>query len=142
MILLDTNVVSEAMRPAPASDVLEWLDKQSVTGLFTTAITEAELRFGLARMDAGRRRDGLAAALDRALETLFRGRVLPFDRDAARAYSEIAVHRFAIGRPISQLDCQIAAIARARGGAVATRNVTDFADTGVEIIDPWSAGGP
>jgi hypothetical protein len=72
---------------------------------------------------------------------MFGGRVLPFDRDAARVYAEIAAHRFARGRPISQFDCQIAAIARARGATVATRNVKDFADTGVDVIDPWTATG-
>jgi hypothetical protein len=137
MIILDTNVISETMRSRPDQSVLAWLDERKAAGLFVTTITEAEIRFGIARIDQGKRRDGLAAAAEQAFETLFRGRVLPFDRDAARDYAAIAAHRFAIGRPISQFDCQIAAIARSRGAAVATRNVQDFAETGLELVNPW-----
>ena len=139
MIVLDTNVISETMRNQPDPAVLAWLDERAPAGLFATTVTEAEIRFGIARMDAGKRRDGIAAAADHAFEILFRGRVLPFDRDAARNYAEIAAHRFAIGRPISQFDCQIAAIARSRGAAVATRNVSDFAETGLDLANPWEA---
>lgn len=139
MIILDTNVISETMRSQPDPSVLAWLDERAAAGLFVTTVTEAEIRFGIARLPDGKRRNGLAAAAKQAFDTLFRDRVLPFDRDAARAYATIAVHRTAIGRPISQFDCQIAAIARSRGAAVATRNVEDFAECGLEITNPWDA---
>ena len=138
MIVLDTNVISETMRRQPNPAVLAWLDERAASGLFVTTVTEAEIRFGIARMDAGKRREGLVAAAEQAFEAIFRDRVLPFDRDAARAYATIAGHRTAIGRPISQFDCQIAAIARSRGASIATRNVKDFEGCGVEVIDPWS----
>jgi predicted nucleic acid-binding protein len=139
MIILDTNVISETMRSQPDPSVLTWLDERAAAGLFVSTITEAEIRFGVARLPKGKRRNGLATAAEQAFETLFRDRVLPFDRDAARAYATIAGHRTAIGRPISQFDCQIAAIARSRGAAVATRNVEDFAECGLEITNPWDA---
>jgi len=139
MIVLDTNVISETLRGEPDPAVLAWLDERAAAGLFVTTVTEAEIRFGIARLPEGKRRDGLATAAEQAFETLFQGRILPFDRDAARDYAAIAVHRFAIGRPISQFDCQIAAIACSRGAAVATRNVVDFAETGLELVNPWEA---
>ena len=137
MVVLDTNVVSELMRPAPDPSVTSWVDEQATSRLHLTAVTEAELRFGLSVMPPGKRRDGLAAVLERMLRTGFANRVLPFDSDAARAYAEIAAARCVSGHPVSQSDCQIAAIARSRVMAVATRNVRDFADTGIEVIDPW-----
>jgi len=139
MVVLDTNVISETMRKTPHPAVLAWLDGQTAAALFVTAVTEAEIRFGIARLPEGSRRDGLTAAADTAFDEVFRGRVIPFDRHAARAYPVIAAHRFAIGRPISQFDCQIAAIARSRGAVVATRNVADFADTGAATVNPWDA---
>jgi len=139
MVVLDTNVISEMMRAAPDPAVLAWLDGQMAAGMFVTAVTEAEIRFGIARLPSGSRRDGLTVAADTAFDELFRGRVLSFDRHAPRAHPAIAAHRFAIGRPISQFDCQIAAIARSRGASVATRNVADFAETGVAIVNPWEA---
>lgn len=136
MIVLDTNIISETMRRRPDAAVLAWLDECPAAGLFVTTVTEAEIRFGIARLNEGTRRESLIATADRAFETLFRGQVLPFDRDAARDYAAIAAHRFGIGRPISQFDCQIAAIARSRGATLATRNVADFEETGVEVINP------
>ena len=137
MLILDTNVVSELMRPAPDPAVASWGAERATSGLFLTAVTEAELRFGLAVMPLGKRRDGLAKGLERMLETGFGNRVLPFDSGAARAYAGIAAARRQRGRPIAQADCQIAAIARSRGMAVATRNVRDFEDMGIEIFNPW-----
>lgn len=137
VILLDTNVVSELMRPAPSQDVLVWMDERSRRHLFVTAITEAEVRTGIAHLPVGARRQGLADAAERMLGGLFAGRVLPFDSSAARAYAEIASTSRRAGRPISQSDCQIAAIAHSQGMAVATRNVRDFSEAGVEVIDPW-----
>ena len=137
MFVLDTNVVSELMRPAPDPVIVSWVGERATSSLFLTAVTEAELRFGLAIMPPGKRRDGLSAGLDRMMETGFANRVLPFDSGAARAYAGIAAARRRRGRPIAQADCQIAAIARSCGMAVATRNIRDFEDMGIEIFDPW-----
>lgn len=137
MTVLDTNVVSELMRNDPSLTVLEWMDARPTRELFVTAVTEAELRTGIALLPQGGRRRGLADAVERMLGGLFAGRILPFDSGAARAYADISAARRNAGRPISQSDCQIAAIALSRGLAVATRNVRDFLETGVEIVDPW-----
>ena len=139
MIVLDTNVVSGLMLTVRDSATASWMAGQVTSSLYLTAVTEAELRFGLAIMPAGRRRDGLSSALERMLRGGFANRVLPFDREAASTYAEIAAARRRIGRPISQLDCQIAAIARSRGMAVATRNLRDFAEMGIDLIDPWDS---
>ena len=138
MVVLDTNVVSELMQSTPSSKVLAWLDDRPTRELFMTAVTEAEIRTGIAFLPEGARRRGLAEAAERAFGGLFAGRVLPFDSAAARVYAEIAAARRAAGRPLSQTDGQIAAIARSRGMMVATRNVRDFAETGTELVDPWS----
>ena len=138
MVLLDTNVVSELMRDVPSTQVLVWMDDLPTRELFVTAITEAEVRTGIAFLPEGARRRGLANAAERTLGGLFAGRVLPFDSAAARACADIAAASRAAGRPISQSDCQIAAIARSRGMAVATRNVRDFSETGINVIDPWT----
>ena len=140
MVLLDTNVVSELMLASPNQDVLAWVDNQPSRELFVTAITEAEIRTGVAFLPEGARRRGLLDAVERILGGLFADRVLPFDSSAARAYADIAAARRAAGRPMSQPDCQIAAIALSRGMVVATRNVRDFSETGVDVIDPWVGG--
>jgi len=137
VIILDTNVVSEILRPAPAPQVVAWMAEQTGSDLFITAITEAELRHGVALLPAGRRRKALSQLIDEILEKDFRGRVLPFDRVAAQAYAMIAAKRRAAGKPIAQMDCQIAAIARGNAFAVATRNTDDFANCGITVIDPW-----
>ena len=139
MVVLDTNVMSALMRPDADPTIAHWIAKHQTSSLFVTAVTEAELRFGLAIMPPGKRRDGLAAGLERMLRAGFANRVLAFDSGAARAYAEIAAARRSKGRPISQADCQIAAIAQAQGMAVATRNIRDFSDTGIEVIDPWES---
>ncbi len=115
------------------------LDRQLVSALFITAITEAELRYSAAILPAGRRRERLAAEaeIESTLREDFAGRILPFDSAAANAYATIMAGRRAAGRPISQADCQIAAIARARGAPVATRDVADFADCGIKVVNPW-----
>ena len=138
MVVLDTNVLSELMRPASDRVIAAWVAARATSSLYLTAVSEAELRFGLAIMPSGKRRDGLAAGLERMLRTGFANRILPFDSGAARAYAEIAAARRRMGRPIPEADCQIAAIARSHGMAVATRNVGDFTDTGIEVIDPWT----
>ena len=136
MIVLDTNVISELMRDRPAQAVLTWLDDQFASTLFVTAVTESEIWTGIAFLPSGRRRRGIEAAAERAFK-IFAGRILPFDSEAARTYAMIAVERRASGRPTTQADCQIAAIARCRGAQLATRNVRDFEGTGVSLINPW-----
>ncbi len=140
MFVLDTNVVSELMREAPESKVRAWLDAQLTSDLFIPAITEAEIRTGIDVLPDGERRRGLNAAAERAFGVLFAERILPFDSDATQAYALIAVARRAAGRPISQADCQIAAIARSRGASVVTRDVDGFQGSGVEVVNPWAIG--
>ena len=137
MIVLDTNVVSELMRDSPQQTVLDWFGVQPASSLFVTTVTEAEILTGIALLPYGRRRHGLSEAAARVFTTLFAGRILVFDSDAANIYAEIFAQRHASGRPISQADCQIAAIARSRDAALATRNVSDFEGVEVEIINPW-----
>ena len=138
MVVIDTNVVSELMRPAPEPAVLAWFSRQDSADLYLSAVSEAELRAGAAILPAGRRRDRLAAEVDAVVREDFAGRVLPFDSAAARAYAAIAASRRSMGRPILEADCQIAAIARARNAAVATRNGADFEHCGIAVIDPWT----
>lgn len=140
MFILDTNVVSELMQERPHPTVLEWIDDRLKRDLYVAAVTQAEVLTGIAILPEGKRRQGLAAAADRAFDGIFADRVLPFDRSAAGAYAKIAAARRSTGRPISQADCQIAAIAAARGGSVVTRNVRDFEGTGVAVVNPWEDG--
>ena len=137
MIILDTNVISELLRPSPAAQVEAWLSALDGAKVYFTAIGEAELRHGVAIMPAGKRRAALSEAIDGMLDEDFHGRILPFDRAAAQAYASIAADRRAAGRPISQFDCQICAIASANDAAIATRNTGDFQDCGVVVINPW-----
>ena len=128
------------MRASPHPQVLGWVDRVDARGLFVSAVSEAEIRTGLGLLPDGRRRRELTEAADLVLNGLFRGRVLPFDAAAARVYADIACQRRAVGRPISQFDCQIAAIARSRGMAVATRDAEGFSGCGIDVINPWSDG--
>jgi predicted nucleic acid-binding protein len=137
MIVLDTNVLSEAWRPKPSAKVLGWMRSQPATGLFTTTITEAELYYGIALLPDGRRRRTLETAIRLIFTEDLAGRVLPFDSAAAREYADIAATRRRAGRPMPEADAQIAAIARSRGAALATRNTDDFADCGLTVISPW-----
>jgi predicted nucleic acid-binding protein len=136
MIILDTNVVSELLRPVPSLSVETWLAAQDGAEVYFTAVSETELRRGVAILPAGRRRDALADAVESILTEDFRERILPFDSAAAQSYAVIAAARRATGQPISQFGCQIAAIARAQSAAVATRNMGDFEGCGIEVIDP------
>lgn len=138
MILLDTNVISELMRPEPAQAVLDWFGQRDAADLFISAVTEAEIRTGVAYISKGRRRDQLQSAIDAMIDQDFQGRVLPFDSTAAKAYAEVAAQRRAAGRPIAEADCQIAAIARAADAPVATRNGKDFEGCGIDLINPWN----
>ena len=139
MIIIDTNVVSELMRSNPDPAVLAWFAGHAADALFLTAISEAELRTGAAILPAGQRRDRLVGAIDAMIDQDFAGRILPFDSPAARKYAEIAAARRAAGKPIMDADCQIAAIVRACGAAIATRNAKDFEGCGIDIINPWNA---
>lgn len=137
MIILDTNVLSESLRDLPSPTVINWLDRHSPTELFTTAITEAEILYGVALLPDGRRKTLLHQGAQRLFLKLLRDRVLPFDSKAAHAYSQIASMRRALGRPMPQLDAQIGAIALANAAAIATRNTADFEGCGIELVNPW-----
>jgi toxin FitB len=137
VIVLDTNVLSEAIRPVPDGKVMDWMRAESLQSLFTTAISEAELWLGVALLPPGRRRELLEILVMQILEHDFVGRILPFDSAAAREYADIAANRRRAGRPISEADARIAAIARSRGAEIATRNTNDFVDCGVALINPW-----
>ncbi|MFT3887068.1 MAG: PIN domain-containing protein [Arachnia sp.] len=138
MIVLDTNVLSEAMRPAPDPVVQGWLNDQVLESLYLSSVTLAELLFGVGTLPAGARKERLMQALD-GLLALFPGRVLPFDQDAARRYAEMAAAARAAGRPLAMANGYVAATAAAHGFAVATRNPRDFVETRVQLIDPWHA---
>ena len=137
MLVIDTNVASELMRPAPTPSVAAWIAERDASAMYLTAVSEAELRFGVAILPEGRRRTALEAAMRRWLKIGFADRILPFDSAAARAYAAIAADRRSSGRPIGDADCQIAAISRSRGASLVTRNVRDFEGTGVDVLDPW-----
>lgn len=134
MIVIDTNVVSEMMRGDPDAAVLLWVN--SVGPLQTTAITLAEIDYGIARLPEGRRKDGLAGMAAEVFAH-FGDVVLPFDADAARRYAGIVVGRDRAGHPITSADAQIAAICASRDATLATRNTGDFEGTGVGLINPW-----
>ncbi len=137
MIVLDTTVLSEPLRPTPSAKVLDWMRSQPKTALFTTTMTEAELLYGVALLPQGKRRDLLEAIVGRIFAVHLAGRILPFDSAAARDYADIAAARRHSGRPMSEPDARIAAIARSRGAELATRNVADFAGCELEVINPW-----
>lgn len=137
MIILDTNVVSELLRPTPSASVESWLASQPASSVYFSAIGEAELRYGLAILPAGKKRNDLQKIIEAILEEDFRGRILAFERKATHFYALIAAKRRGEGRPISNFDCQIAAIARANNAVLATRNNKDFEGCGIELINPW-----
>jgi predicted nucleic acid-binding protein len=136
MIVLDTNVVSELMRPEPAPAVLAGMQRSSGGGLYTTAVTIAEIRYGIARLPEGHRRQSLRQATDEIFAA-FPRQVLPFDLASASAYADIVASREKMGNPISGFDAQIAAICRSQAASLATRNTKDFLDTGISLLDPW-----
>lgn len=139
MIVLDTNVLSELLRPAPDARVPAWLATKPRSALFTTTVVRAEIFYGVRMLPDGARKQGLLGAVQAVFDADFAARVLSFDNDAADAYAEIAASRRRTGQPISQFDAMIAAVARSRGASLATRNVKDFVDCGIEVIDPWNA---
>ena len=136
MIILDTNVVSELMRSEPAPSVASWVRDRDRRELRTTAVTLAEVRYGIARLLDGRRKQILLAAADEIFSA-FADQVLPVDTAAAEHYAVIASSRERAGKPIAGFDALIAAVCRSHGATLATRNVSDFEGTGIEIIDPW-----
>jgi len=138
MIVLDTNVVSETLRPVPESSVLEWLANRPRASLFTTTVTRGEILYGIRLLPDGKRRRGLWDAARKIFDEDFADQVLSFDGDAADMYAEIAASRRTAGKPISQFDAMIVAMARSRGASLATRNVKDFEHCGVDVINPWT----
>jgi predicted nucleic acid-binding protein len=140
MILLDTNVVSEALRPVPDARVIDWFRSQLVTSLFLCAPVLAELRYGVERLPTGRRRDVLKVAIDRIETVGYRDRILPFDTAAAAEFGRLAVKRERHGRRMEPIDVAIAAIAVVHGATLATRDIKDFADLGFDVIDPFNLG--
>lgn len=138
MILLDTNVVSEAMKPEPEPAVRKWLDEQAAETLYLSSVTIAELMFGIGALPKRKRKDKLAAALEGVLE-LFADRILPFDTGAARRYAELAVRARAAGKGFPTPDGYIAAIAASQDFAVASRDTSAFKAAGLTVINPWTA---
>jgi len=139
VIVVDTNVVSELMRPSPSPQVRAWVSAQAPGDLCTTAITVAEIRYGLERLPDGRRKDSLLTAATDVFAA-FSDYIQPFDAEAAIRYARIVAHRDHLGSPIDGFDAQIAAICRTRDAALATRNAKDFRETGITVIDPWQHG--
>jgi hypothetical protein len=139
MFLLDTNVLSELMRPQPAQPVADWVAGQALEALCTAAPCQAEILAGIAVLPEGRRRADLTVAADGMFADDFAGRVLPFDDQAATAYAALFAARKRAGRAASTIDLMVAAIARSQGATIVTRNVADFSGCGVDVIDPWQA---
>lgn len=137
MILLDTNVVSEPLRPAPDTRVTDWIDAQALETLFLSAITVAELRAGLALLPPGRRRSALQEGLETRVLPLFSGRVLPFDLGCTKTYAELMAKARAAGFAIASADGYIAAVAATNGLTVGTRDTGPFIAAGVAVINPW-----
>lgn len=139
MIVLDTNVLSEILRPAPDDRPLSWIAAQPRSVLFTTTVTRAELLYGAQLLPTGHRQTALLTAIRQIFSLDMAGQVLGFDNDAADHYAEIASVRKNSGKPVSQFDAMIAAMTKSRGARLATRNVKDFEDCGIEIINPWNS---
>lgn len=138
MILLDTNVLSECLRPQPDGTVLNWLSRQPRTSLFTATLVEAELLYGVQLLPESARKVELLQAVQAIFNEDFAGRVLSFDREAAQAYAVIASARKKAGKPISQMDAMIASVAQTRGATLATRNTKDFLGCGLVLVNPWN----
>ncbi len=137
MIILDTNVISETMKPQPAPSVLQFLDDLDPADVYVSAPTLAEIWFGVLRLPAGKRRDDLTRAVDGLFATQFDGRVVSFDATAAEAYGQLCARRQASGRPLPVIDGMIASICTTHSATLVTRNTSDFEDLGVTLINPW-----
>ncbi len=140
MIILDTNVVSEPIKPKVNAAVRAWLDRQEIDTLYVTATSLAELLAGIRMLPRGTRRDRLKQDMDALFGTVLSARILPFDEAAARAYADIIADARAAGRTVAIADGQIAAVAKVHGFSVATRDTAPFIAAGNPVIDPWSAG--
>lgn len=138
MIILDTNVLSELMRNRPSPKVTAWFHQHPLIDLYTTAITKAEVFYGIELLEPGTRRQKLLLAAESLFDIDLKDRVIGFESDAARIFSQIAAHRRLQGKPISNPDAQIAAIVRLHTATLATGDVADFRDCGVDVIDPWA----
>jgi toxin FitB len=138
MIVLDTNVVSEMLKPAPSEKVVHWLASQESSSVFTTVITQAEILYGIEVLPHGMRRQGLSDVVEDTFRLDFERRILSFDEESGRHYVRIRASRKAAGRPIAPFDAMIAAITRSHGAAVATRNTGDFELCGIRLINPWT----
>jgi predicted nucleic acid-binding protein len=138
VIIVDTNLLSENIAPVPSVSVVHWFSAQTADDLYTTAITEAEVIYGIERLPRGKRRTLLFEQIERTFTEDFAGRVLSFDQSAARLFGQIRAQREKIGRPMGILDAQIAAIAISNGAALATRNTRDFENCGLKLINPWN----
>lgn len=138
MILLDTNVISEPLRPSPAARVSDWIDAQPLETLYLSAMTVAELRAGIALMPTGKRRTALHEHLEKRVLPLFAGRVLPFDMACTNAYAELMARVRKAGSGIQTADACIAAVALANGLAIATRDTSPFEAAGLSVVDPWA----
>ncbi len=139
MIILDTNIISEMMKPSPKKSVLDWLNDQESASLYLTTISVGEIGYGIRALPAGRRRQLLSESFEALLVAAFENRILGFDETAARQYGETMSNHKEMGRPLSCLDGQIIAIARTNACAIATRNVRDFECCGLTIINPFDA---
>ena len=137
MIILDTNVVSELMRPSPEPRVLRWFGSQAAEDLHITAVTVAEILYGIELISTSRRRDVLRSGAEKMFDSVFTDRILTYEDRAARVFSQIASARRRQGKPISESDAQIAAIARVLGATLATRNPYVFEGCGVRLVNPW-----
>lgn len=140
-ILVDTNVLSELLRPSPETAVIQWWQAQSPEHLYVSAVTQSEMMLGARLLPSGKRRRALEEALAAMFDEDFAHKVLPFDGSAVPAYVDIVADRRSRGRPISQFDAQIAAIASRHGSLLATRNGVDFEHCGVALVDPWAFQG-
>lgn len=139
MIVLDTNVLSELMRPEPHPAVFAWVAAQPRASLYTTSLNRAEVLYGIAALPAGRRKEALAAAAELMFQQDLAGRILPFDDNGAAHYAELVTTRRDAGAPIEAFDALIAATTLAAGADIATRDVGGFAGCGLSIVNPWEA---
>ncbi len=138
-IVLDTNVISELIQPMGSIVIREWLASQNRASLYATSITQAEILYGIQILPKGQRRQKLLEGASIVFARYLHDRTLPFDGAAAELYSQIAAYRKQLGRPISQFDAQIAAICRVHQATLATRNIRDFLDCGIHLVNPWDA---
>lgn len=137
MIVLDTNVFSEPLRPVPSEAVMQWLHALPRSEVFITTVTQAEVLYGIEILPAGNRRSRLSDTIENIFENTYCDRVLPFDHASARVYAKIAAQRRSLGRAVPQLDLMIAAICASRGATLATRNTADFEHCGIPLVNPW-----